>query len=157
FDVADRNKLIRQVTQGEPPRLDRVNPAVPRDLVTIVHKAADRDPARRYQSAGDLSADLRRFLADEPIKARRTSSLERLGRWARRNPGVAASLAVIAVLLAGVAVASTVAAWRFERLAGEKETARVAAEESRQAAEEAADERVIDDGDEQERQERRQD
>jgi WD40 repeat protein/serine/threonine protein kinase len=130
FDESDRNKLIKQVTSGEPPRLDRVNPAVPRDLVTIVHKAADRDPARRYQTAGDLAADLRRFLADEPIKARRTSSLERLGRWGRRNPGVAASLGVIAVLLAGVSVASTVAAWRFERLAGEKGKALRDAEEA---------------------------
>jgi serine/threonine protein kinase len=47
FDEKDRNKLIKQVTTGEPPRLDRINPGVPHDLVTIVHKAIDRDPRQR--------------------------------------------------------------------------------------------------------------
>jgi WD40 repeat protein/serine/threonine protein kinase len=119
FDELDRHKLIKQVTSAEPLRLERLNRAVPRDLATVVEKAIDRDPAGRYQTAGELAADLQRFLDDEPIRARRVSALERLARWASRHPGLAAALSVIALLLVGVAVAASVAAWRFERLADE--------------------------------------
>ena len=98
----DRPRLVRQVTGSEPPRLDRLNAAVPRDLVTVVHKAIEREPARRYQTAAELAADLQRFLDDQPIKARRVSTAERLWRWCRRNPVVAAlATAVAFALLAG--------------------------------------------------------
>ena len=76
FDERERNRLIKQVIHDEPTRLGLVNRMVPRDLATIVHKAIDRDPARRYPTAADLAADLERFLDDEPIKARQISGLE---------------------------------------------------------------------------------
>jgi eukaryotic-like serine/threonine-protein kinase len=128
FDEHDRNKLIKQVTESEPQSLGRARKGVPRDLETIIQKAIERDPARRYQKAEYLADDLRRFIDDQPVKARRTSPVERLGRWARRNKGIAAALAVIALLLIGVAIASTIVALRFERLAGERELDRAAAE-----------------------------
>jgi WD40 repeat protein/serine/threonine protein kinase len=128
FDERERNKLIRQVTTTEPEPLGRVRKGVPRDLETIIHKAIDRDPTRRYQKAAALAEDLRRFLDDQPVKARRISNAERLVRWARRNRGVAAALGFIALLLVAMAIASALAAWRFERLAGERERARTAAE-----------------------------
>ncbi|HEX5272778.1 MAG TPA: serine/threonine-protein kinase, partial [Gemmataceae bacterium] len=116
FDETDRKKVVKQVMTTEPERLDRLDPAIPRDLVTVVHKASERDPGRRYQTAGDLAADLRRFLADEPVRARRVSQLERYLRWARRNPGIAVLGGVLtAVLVAGL-VASWVAAGYFNRL-----------------------------------------
>src|SRR5206468_5076224 len=87
FDEKERNRLIKQVTTAEPARLDRLNREVPRDLVTIVHKAIERDPAHRYPSAGALAADLRRFLADEPILARPVGLLERTWKWTKRNSG----------------------------------------------------------------------
>jgi serine/threonine protein kinase len=87
FGETDRPRLIHQVTTAEPPRLGKLNPQVPRDLVTIVHKAIDREPEQRYAAAGELAADLQRFLDDEPIQARRLSAAERLLRWARRNKG----------------------------------------------------------------------
>jgi WD40 repeat protein/serine/threonine protein kinase len=112
FDEKERNRLIKQVTTGEPPRLDRLNPAVPRDLVTIVHKAIDRDPWQRYASAGELAADLQRFTDDEPIKARPIGAAERLWRWCRHNPLLAGSLtAVAATLVLGTVVAWLLAAW----------------------------------------------
>src|SRR5262249_57445301 len=52
FEEKERHQLIKRVTTGEPPRLDRLNREIPRDLVTIVHKAIDREPARRYPTAG---------------------------------------------------------------------------------------------------------
>ena len=97
FEERERQQLIRRVTTGEPPRLDKLNREIPRDLVTIVHKAIDREASRRYPTAAALCDDLRRFLADEPIHARRASVPERLGRWCRRNPGVASLSAVLVV------------------------------------------------------------
>ena len=117
FDETDRHKLIKQVTTGTPPRLRTIDPHVPRDLETVVHKAIDRDPAHRYQSAGELAADLQRFLGDEPIRARRISPMRRLARWCRRNPVVAGLTTTIALLLTVAAAVSSVAAVRFEGLA----------------------------------------
>ncbi len=99
FDERERNRLIKQVIHDDPTPLGLVNRVVPRDLATIVHKAIDRDSARRYATAADLAADLQRFLDDEPIKARRISGFERLARWCRHHPGVATLLAVIDLLV----------------------------------------------------------
>src|SRR5262249_34425007 len=66
FDGRDRNQLIKQVTTGESEAVGRVRPGVPRDLETVIHKAIDRDPARRYQTAAELRDDLQRFVDDEP-------------------------------------------------------------------------------------------
>jgi WD40 repeat protein len=107
--------------------------------VTIVHKAIDRNPARRYQSAAQLGEDLGRFLRDEPILARRASGPERVLRWARQHSGTAAALAVILVLLVGTAVASTLAAWKFQNLAREKDSALVTAIRARNDADNASD------------------
>jgi WD40 repeat protein len=107
FDEQERNRLIKQVTHEEPARLSKLNRSVPRDLETIVHKAIDREPGRRYQSAADLAADLQRFLEGEPIRARRVGALRRAALWARRRPAAAALLlvsGVAALALVGVAV-----------------------------------------------------
>jgi WD40 repeat protein len=104
FEEKERNRLIKQVTTTEPPRLNRLNRKIPRELVTIVHKAIDHDPARRYPTAAALAEDLERFLADEPIRARRAGPAERLWRWCRRNPVVAGlTAALVVVFLAGFA------------------------------------------------------
>src|SRR5262249_38412103 len=71
-------------------------------------KALDKDPARRYQTASQFADDLRRFLDDRPILARRTSWPERLSRWCRRNPVISGLLALSIVLLTVIAVGSTV-------------------------------------------------
>jgi WD40 repeat protein/serine/threonine protein kinase len=89
FRDKDRNQLIKQVTDVDPPPLGRVNPAIPRDLRTIVHKAIEKDPSHRYTAAAALAEDLHRFVADEPIRARRVSGIERAWRWCRRNPAAA--------------------------------------------------------------------
>ena len=150
FEEKDRHKLVKLVTPTEPPRLEKLNRDVPRDLATIVHKTIDRDPAHRYQSARELSEDLQRFLEDEPIKARRVSVTERLTRWSRRNKGLAASLGGIAALLLLMAVASTIAAAHFraeravqaklaednKRLADDNEQKRLAAVAAQTLAEE---------------------
>ncbi|MFO0889432.1 MAG: protein kinase [Isosphaeraceae bacterium] len=117
FGERDRGRLIRQVTTEEPPRLRSLNPEVPRDLETVVHKAIERDPGHRYSTAAELAADLQRFLDDEPIRARQISAAERLVRWARRHRAVAALLAALAAVLSG-GLAGMTALWlRAERSA----------------------------------------
>ncbi len=99
FDQTQRNSLIDQVMNAQITPLGRLNPEIPADLQTIIHKAIDRDPAHRYQTAKELADDLQRFVADEPIQARRISLPERIRRWARRNRGLAAALSVAACSL----------------------------------------------------------
>jgi len=123
FEEADRNKLIQQVMHSEPPRLRRLNPAAPRDLETIVLKAIARDPAQRYQTPAELADDLKRFVEDRPIQARRASTQERLWRWCRRNPVVASLTAAVAGLLVAVATVSTFSAARLNRALTKTEAA----------------------------------
>ena len=67
FGGDDRKRLIRQLVEEEPPPPRSVNPAIPRDLETIVLKAMAKEPSQRYAVAREFADDLRRFLADEPI------------------------------------------------------------------------------------------
>ena len=133
FGERDRNKLIRQVCHDEAARLSTIRPGVPRDLETIVHKAIEKEPTRRYPTAGELAADLQRFLDDQPIRARRTSTAERVARWSRRHKAWAAVLVGAAVLLVAATVASTLAASHFRRLADEN--GRLAEEREQQRSE----------------------
>ena len=104
YASGDRLKLIELIRQTEAPGPRSIDRRIPRDLETIVMKAIDKDPKRRYQSADEMGDDLQRFVNDEPVTARRAGSVERLGRWCRRNPLPASLLAVIAlVFLAGFA------------------------------------------------------
>jgi WD40 repeat protein len=85
-----------------PPR--RLQPSLPRDLETICLKALQKSPAARYATAEELADDLARWRSGRPILARRVSLGGRAGRWARRNPAVAAlSMLVLLVGLAGFA------------------------------------------------------
>jgi WD40 repeat protein/serine/threonine protein kinase/tetratricopeptide (TPR) repeat protein len=106
FDAYDRLKLIEQIKAEEPRHPRALDPRIPRDLETIVLKAIDKDPKRRYARADDLAQDLQRFIEDRPVLARRSSLLERAWRTCKRNP-LAATLAagllvVLAIGLAGV-------------------------------------------------------
>ena len=98
-----------------PRRADRprcLNPATPRDLETIILKAMEKEPSARYGSARELSDDLRRFLDDRPIRARRPSPLDRAVKWSRRHR--TAVVAAAAALLLTRAI-STVVLWEANR------------------------------------------
>ena len=122
FNERDRHKLIKQVTDSTPARLRTLDPHIPRDLETVIHKAIDRDPSHRYQTAGELAADLQRYLGDEPIKAKWVSPVTRFTRWCKRNPLVAGLTTMIALLLIAAAIGSSLAAVNFQDLADEKAT-----------------------------------
>ena len=109
FDGRDRQELLRQIALEEPKPVRRVNKAIPLDLETIVLKAMAKNPAERYATARELANDLRRFLRDEPILARRLTPLQRARRWARRHRPVMVSAAV--ALLAALTVLAGSVGW----------------------------------------------
>src|SRR4029079_1882143 len=93
-------EAARLILEDDPPLLGSINPQLRGDVETIVAKALEKDPARRYPSAADLAADLRRWLAHEPSVARLPSALYHLRKFARRNKAlvggvVATGLALI--------------------------------------------------------------
>src|SRR5262249_55403507 len=98
-------EAARLILEQDPPRLGSVDPELRGDVETIVAKALAKEPVRRYASAADLAADLRRWLAHEPIQARPPSALYQLRKFARRHRAlVAAGLGIGLVLLAGTLV-----------------------------------------------------
>lgn len=118
FDQTDRGDLIRNVMRVQPPMPSRVNSSIPRDLETIVLKSIAQEPNARYASAEAFADDLRLFLTDRPIQARRSSLIEQSWRWCRRNPFVASLLSCIATLLAVIfigAVAFAIRAKTYNR------------------------------------------
>ena len=84
----DGNKrvLLHQVLNDEPRPLRRFCKDVPRDLETICLKAMAKEPSRRYQTAGAMADDLRRWLRGEPITARTVGVCERSWRWCSATP-----------------------------------------------------------------------
>jgi tRNA A-37 threonylcarbamoyl transferase component Bud32 len=137
--------LLHQVLNDEPRSPRSLTDRLPRDLETICLKAMAKEPARRYTTAGDLAADLRRFLSGESILARPVGAPERTWRWCRRNPVVAALTATVAAsLIAGTSIATyfairanrgETAALAYASLADQK--AREAATSAQQAVQEA--------------------
>jgi hypothetical protein len=95
--------VIRQASETQAPKLRSLAPSLDRDLETICARCLERDPKARYQSAGDLAADLERWLDGRPIVARPVSPPTRIWRWSQRNPKLVGA-ATAGVLLGAAAV-----------------------------------------------------
>ncbi len=93
------SELLKHVSDAEPTRPRKLDPAIPRDLETLVLKAIAREPHHRYATAGAMADDLKRFLDDRPIRARRATFVEQVWRWSRRNKTTAALAATAAASL----------------------------------------------------------
>ena len=100
------------VVHRSPPRPRSQNRAIPKDLEIICLKAMAQRPQDRYAEAAALAEDLRRWLNDEPIEARRMGTPERAARWARRNPIVALLVAAVVIV---TFVGLTAVIWQWGR------------------------------------------
>jgi WD40 repeat protein len=90
--------VLQQIVDDEPRPPRRLNDKIPRDLETICLCCLHKEPGRRYPSAGALAADLRHFLAGEPIRARPVRAWERVAKWVKRRPAIAALLALVLII-----------------------------------------------------------
>ena len=125
-------QTLRMVEEQDPVPPRTLNPACDRDLSAVALKCLEKEPARRYESAGALADDLSRWLRREPVTARRAGPARRLTKWVRRNPAVAAlTVGLAAALVAGTVVSAwyAVKARANERTADERSVQAKAAEE----------------------------
>jgi tetratricopeptide (TPR) repeat protein/tRNA A-37 threonylcarbamoyl transferase component Bud32 len=109
------DEAVLAISQEDPPSLATLNRAYRGDIETIVGKALEKDKERRYSSANALAADIRRYLADEPIAARPPSTGYQLRKFARRHRALVAGVAAVFVVLVSGIVASTWQAVRADR------------------------------------------
>ncbi len=117
LDVRHRSipEAARMIREDEPQRLSSFNVLFRGDIETIVAKALDKERDRRYGSAAELAADIRRYLRDQPIVARPASAWYQARKFARRNRAVVGGVLATMLALALGVVASTSMAIRENR------------------------------------------
>ena len=118
--------VLVKVVSEEPAPPSRVRPGAPRDLETICLKCLAKEPTKRYGSAEALAEDLERWLRGEPVRARPVRAAERLTKWARRRPALAAAYGLLlAALVLGLGGGGATWLWRrAENARGEMQKAR---------------------------------
>lgn len=94
----DRQVLLRQIDQHEPPRLSQLCPGIPIDLETVVMKAMSKLREDRYATAQALADDLRRVLEGKPTLAKPPSMTDRLTKFARRHRRIVSAAAIVSAL-----------------------------------------------------------
>jgi eukaryotic-like serine/threonine-protein kinase len=114
-------ETMRLVVEQEAQRPSTMTARADGDLETICLKCLEKEPSRRYATAGDLAADLGRWLRHEPIQARPVTGWERLRKWVRRHPALSAVSALLLVaVIAGMS--GIIWQWRRAELARRSET-----------------------------------
>jgi len=113
-------QLMHQVATLQVPDVRRANPNAPADLSIICQHCVALDPDRRYQRAGGIAADLRRWLAGMPISAKRVPSWERLSLWVLRHKKAVSTAAAVVATVCTLALS---VAMLSSRLAGAHKSA----------------------------------
>ncbi len=103
------------IREEEPTLLGSFSRELRGDIETIAAKCLEKDKSRRYASASDLAADIRRYLHDEPLMARPPGAVYRVRKFARRNMAIVAGIAAVFVVLAGGVIVSSLQAMRARR------------------------------------------
>ena len=103
FENTSPGQIIKAVTTSSPPPPRKMDSSMPHDLATIIEKSISREPEDRYQTAAEMRDDLRAFIADRPIAARKMSLWDQAVRFSRRNP-LAAAFAAFSMLVLGLLV-----------------------------------------------------
>ncbi|HMO16052.1 MAG TPA: serine/threonine-protein kinase [Pirellulaceae bacterium] len=138
--------LLYQILHQEPKYVRNIDRSIPVELETIVLKAIAKAPEERYVTAAEFAEDLRRFLTERPILARRPTMVERLRKWTRRHPGylIAAGLmCLVSAIVMGIATGRVWQEQQRTKLALQGEQQRTIQAESRLAlAQRAADEMI---------------
>ncbi|MEZ6317236.1 MAG: serine/threonine-protein kinase [Phycisphaerales bacterium] len=132
-------EALTRVREQEPTRLGTLDTRMRGDLETIVGKALEKDPERRYQSAAELGEDVRRFLTDQPINARPPTTRYHLAKFARRNKALVTAASVVAISAAVALVAISVGLKVAVEQRRRAEAATALAEKETQRAEEQAE------------------
>ena len=99
FPGESHQELIYQILHVEPRRLKDLDRAIPFELETIVLKTLQKNAAERYPTAGELAADIQRYLSHEPIKARRASAADRFKKWTKRHPSIVIAAVITMVIV----------------------------------------------------------
>jgi eukaryotic-like serine/threonine-protein kinase len=137
FRAGTAVETLRQVLDEEPSKPRMISALVDPDLETIALKCLEKDPSRRYDSAGALAEDLERWQRSEPIQARRAGRMERVQKWVKRRPALAAMGLVAAILFflvlltGGLGVAGIV--WQWKNVVAEQQRTKEALYVSRVA------------------------
>ena len=146
FSGSDRPTLLLQILNDDPRPLRQIDRAIPVELETIVLKATAKSPSERYASAGEMAADLRRYLDELPIHARRPTLVDRARKWMRRHPsfvGAAVLLLVCGVIGLVVTTALVAREQAATKAAYKRESQRAVEAEARfELARRAADEMI---------------
>jgi serine/threonine protein kinase len=146
FTSEDRVTLLNQILNEEPRPLRELDRSIPIELETIVLKAIAKSPMERYATAGELAADLRRFLEERPILARRPTVLDHARKWLRRHPSFIVTAVVLLICgIVGLSVTTALVARERDETqrAYQREAQRAAEAEARfKLARRAADEMI---------------
>ena len=113
FAERDQARLIDQIARESPVPLRQYDHRIPRDLETLVLKALAKEPKDRFATAAEFGNELQRYLESRPIRSRPVGPAERVWRWCRRSPALAALTAVAAASAVFVLIVSTIAAWTY--------------------------------------------
>ena len=151
FQASTTIEVLRQLNEDEPVSPRRLNQEVDVEIETLCLKCLEKEPSRRFQSAGELAAELNRYLNREPIQSRPISAAARAWRWCLRRPASAASILMGVMLLTVIAAAIPLIMLQQNKLQlaelqrqrdvdarGKAESAHQAEEQSRKQAEKLA-------------------